>query len=118
MISTRAACAGASYKKSILIFRTTVTKSTSNRDRSATEGFEARLERLRKIVDELERGNLPLEQAIERYEEGVGVLRSCAETLSGARLRVEELAKDAEGILEPRPARDLEAAAEDADDDE
>ncbi|MBI3818760.1 MAG: exodeoxyribonuclease VII small subunit [Planctomycetes bacterium] len=78
-------------------------------------GFEERLARLRQIVDELERGELPLEKSIERYEEGVRVLKHCAETLANARLRVEELSRDAEGVLETRPAKDLE---EDAEEDE
>lgn len=75
------------------------------------EGFEARLDRLRKIVDELESGEMPLEKAIERYEEGVSVLKSCAETLSKARLRVDELSKDADEALGLRRAGDLEADA-------
>jgi len=70
--------------------------------------FESRLERLRKIVEELEAGELPLERAIERYEEGVGVLKHCAETLARARARVEQLSKDAEGALRLEPALDLE----------
>lgn len=78
---------------------------------SNREGFETRLERLRTIVEELEAGDLPLESAIERYEEGVRVLKSCAETLGAARLRVEELSKDADGLLGLRAAQDLEDAA-------
>lgn len=89
--------------------------STPGKKEPAT-GFEERLGRLRQIVDELERGDLSLEKAIERYEEGVRVLKHCAETLSSARVRVEELSRDAEGVLEARPARDLEEAAEEDDD--
>jgi exodeoxyribonuclease VII small subunit len=75
-------------------------------------GFEARLERLREIVEELEGGELPLEKAIARYEEGVSVLKVCAETLANARLRVEELTRDADESLGLRDAKDLEEAAE------
>jgi exodeoxyribonuclease VII small subunit len=81
------------------------------------EGFESRLDKLRRIVDELESGDMPLEKAIARYSEGVAVLKSCAETLASARLRVEELTKDAEATLGLREAADLEAEA-DPDDDE
>ena len=81
-------------------------------------GFETRLERLRKIVDELERGELPLEKAIERYEEGVSVLKVCAETLANARLRVEELSRDADESLGLRHAKDLEEATDGDETDE
>ncbi len=85
----------------------------------AEAGFEDRLERLRSIVEELEGGSLALETAIERYEEGVAVLRSCSETLARARVKVEQLSRDAEGALEIEPLRDLEReAAGRADDDD
>ncbi|MFN0205186.1 MAG: exodeoxyribonuclease VII small subunit [Planctomycetota bacterium] len=73
--------------------------------------FEERIDKLRRIVDELEKGELPLEQAIERYEEGVRVLKTCAETLTKARLRVEELSRDADGVLGLKHARELEDSA-------
>jgi exodeoxyribonuclease VII small subunit len=82
------------------------------------EAFESRLERLQRIVEELERGDLPLEKAIARYEEGVRVLKTCAETLATARLRVEELSKDADASLGLRPAVDLEDDASDDDDED
>ena len=83
--------------------------SSSRPPASAGEArFETRLERLRKIVEELEAGELPLERAIERYEEGVGVLKQCADTLARARARVEQLSRDAEGALRLDPALDLE----------
>lgn len=82
------------------------------------ERFDARLDKLRRIVDELESGDMPLEKAIERYGEGVAVLKSCAETLANARLRVEELSKNADATLGLRRAEDLEDEADpDGDDD-
>lgn len=94
-------------------------KKGAHADRAAASGsFEARLEKLRTIVEELEGGELPLEKAMERYEEGVSVLKVCAETLANARLRVDELARDADSALGLREAKDLEeaAGAGDADD--
>ncbi|MBL8695595.1 MAG: exodeoxyribonuclease VII small subunit [Planctomycetes bacterium] len=88
-------------------------KRSAEEHKSGEPSFESRLEALRRIVDELESGELPLEKAIARYEEGVGVLKSCASTLAEARQRVEELAKDAEGALRLTPARDLEPDDED-----
>ena len=39
--------------------------------------FEKALERLEKIVEELESGNIPLEEALKKYEEGVKLCRIC-----------------------------------------
>jgi len=39
--------------------------------------FEDCLQRLEQIVDELERGNVPLEQALKRFEEGLKHSSSC-----------------------------------------
>jgi len=64
-------------------------------------GFDARLERLEGIVAELEGGGLGLEEAIERYQEGIGHLKTCHGTLVGYRQRVEELTQGAEGALKP-----------------
>ena len=65
------------------------------------EGFDAKLARLEGIVTELEEGGLALEPAIERYQQGIELLKSCHGTLESYRKRVEELTKDAEGVLKP-----------------
>lgn len=62
-------------------------------------GFDARLQRLEALVGELEEGNLGLEPAIERYQEGIELLKRCHATLEGFKKRVEELSTDAEGVL-------------------
>lgn len=54
--------------------------------------FERALERLEAIVEDLERGELPLEEALAAFEEGVGLSRRCAETLDAAERRIEVLA--------------------------
>ena len=63
--------------------------------------FDERLERLEAIVGELEEGELGLEPAIERYEEGIGLLKDCHKLLAGYRKQVEELTRGAEDVLEP-----------------
>lgn len=64
-------------------------------------GFDDRLARLEAIVVELEAGGLGLEPAIERYREGVELLRGCRAILGGYRRQVEELAQEAEVVLRP-----------------
>jgi exodeoxyribonuclease VII small subunit len=71
------------------------------------ESFDQRLERLEKIVAELEQGRTGLEVAIERYQEGVELMRSCRASLEGYRKRIEELHGD--GELKPF-AHDPDAA--------
>ncbi|GBC84284.1 Exodeoxyribonuclease 7 small subunit [bacterium HR11] len=53
--------------------------------------FETALERLRQIVQQLESGNLPLEQLLELYEEGKRLSEFCEQKLQEARRRIERL---------------------------
>ena len=62
--------------------------------------FEQSLSRLEKIVDSLEQGEVPLENAISLYEEGIELSKQCMETLSKAELKIKKLTKDAAGKLE------------------
>jgi len=56
--------------------------------------FDESLERLEEVVAELEEGGLGLEEALERYKEGMGLLKGCRERLAGFRAQVEELTAD------------------------
>jgi exodeoxyribonuclease VII small subunit len=58
--------------------------------------LDDRLKRLEAIVAELESGGAPLEQAIERYQEGVTILKECRAVLAVYRRRVEELSQNAD----------------------
>jgi exodeoxyribonuclease VII small subunit len=59
--------------------------------------FEDALHRLEEIVQRLEQGDVPLEQAMHLYEEGIGLSRICAGRLKSAELALKKLSKDAEG---------------------
>ena len=63
--------------------------------------FDERLGRLEAIVNELEQGDLGLEVAIERYQEGVELLKGCHGILARFKRRVEELTGEAELALKP-----------------
>ena len=82
----------------------------------ATLSFEGALARLEAIVDDLERGELPLEEALAAFEEGIGLSRRCAETLDAAERRIEMLAGEDGGLrpFESGPAEGGDAS-EDAD---
>ena len=62
--------------------------------RKNKESFESHLGRLEEIVDELESGELELEAALHRYEEGVKRLKSCYELLATAEQQVRKLVGD------------------------
>jgi exodeoxyribonuclease VII small subunit len=53
--------------------------------------FEKKLSRLEEIVAKMETGNLPLEQALQLFEEGVKNSRECQQQLSAAEEKVKVL---------------------------
>ncbi len=53
--------------------------------------FESAIERLEKLVEEVEEGEIPLSALVEKYEEGVGLLKHCREALGAAELKLEKL---------------------------
>jgi len=62
--------------------------------------FEDQLKRLEQIVTQLETKDVPLEDSLKLFEEGVRLARTCQKTLEGARQKVEILVKET-GQLEP-----------------
>ena len=64
---------------------------------AAPSSFEAQLATLERIVRELERGDLPLEQSLELFEQGVKLSRECQERLNEAERRIEVLLRGGDG---------------------
>ncbi len=71
--------------------------------------FEDALDRLDALVAALEGGDLDLEESLKSFEEGVKLVRDCAERLRTAELRVRELEESVDGTRE-RPL-ELESEA-------
>lgn len=65
--------------------------------------FEKALDNLEKIVEELEEGNLTLEDTIKKFEQGVKLSRLCEKKLSAARKKVSILTRDESGELKETP---------------
>jgi exodeoxyribonuclease VII small subunit len=85
---------------------------------SPAEGpsFESAIKRLTEIVQTLERGDLPLEESLRLFEEGVKLSRVSQQRLDAAEKRVEELlAVDEQGRARAAPFA-TEAAQEDEED--
>jgi len=74
----------------------------AHKDHDTVPKFEDGLERLEKIVDELEKGNVPLEQALKLFEEGMKLSNSCRKELEEAEGKVEILLKQ-NGKLQAEP---------------
>lgn len=79
----------------------TNTKANGGTSGTGEAGFDERLARLEAIVGQLEQGGLGLEPAIERYQEGIQLLKECHGALDGYRRRVEELTREAENAMRP-----------------
>lgn len=60
---------------------------------SNTPDFEQALAELEALVDRLERGDLPLDEALKTFERGVELTRHCQDSLKAAQQRVEILLK-------------------------
>ena len=69
----------------------------------AKEKFEDALNRLEKIVSKLEEGDIPLEESLKFFEEGIRLSRFCNQKLDEAERKVEILLKDKNGVLKPQP---------------
>jgi exodeoxyribonuclease VII small subunit len=62
-----------------------------------TVNLEKALTDLEEIVEELESGDLPLEKAMKKFEEGIKLTRNCQVALKDAEQKVEILLKSAGG---------------------
>lgn len=64
--------------------------------------FEDCLQRVQAVVEQLESGNLLLEESLELFTEGVALVRQCQEQLAAAEQKVEFLANDRDAAAPPR----------------
>ena len=70
--------------------------------------FEDSIEELEQIVEDLESGDLPLEKALKKFEEGVKISKICSKKLDETEKKVSLLIKDQEGKFTEKPFLDEE----------
>ena len=70
-----------------------MSKQENNKD------FETSLKKLEKIVSDLENGDLPLEESIKTFEEGVKLTKHCQNLLSKAELKIQKLVESKDGSV-------------------
>ena len=71
-----------------------MSKQEDNKD------FETSLKKLEKIVSDLENGELPLEESIKTFEEGVKLTKHCQNLLSKAEIKIQKLVESKDGSLD------------------
>jgi len=69
----------------------------SSPKKEVKQSFEHTLKKLEQIVDELEQGEVPLDDALKMYEEGIALSRACIDRLAKAEVRLKKLSKDMKG---------------------
>ena len=65
----------------------------------AQKTFEQSMKALERIVQELEDGDLPLEKAIKKFEEGIKLSKLCSEKLDETEKKISVLLKNSEGQM-------------------
>ena len=74
-------------------------------DKKKSIDFEKSLKELEKIVEELESGELSLEQSLKSFEQGIILTRQCQSELEKAELKVKKLVEE-NGELKTKPLDD------------
>ena len=65
--------------------------------------FEEALKKLEKIVEDLEKGDLSLDEALKKYQEGIELSRLCSQRLENAKKKIDVLVKTKKGEFELKP---------------
>jgi len=71
------------------------------------KNFESALEELEQVVEQLESGELSLEDSLSAFEKGVGLVRFCNQKLNEVEKKIEMLVRDKEGKLQLKVLADL-----------
>jgi len=74
--------------------------------------FESALERIEQIASQMEPGDLPLDQLVVVYEEGLRLIRFCSERLEEAEKRLLTITRDSSG--QPKGLTPVQNAEESA----
>jgi len=69
----------------------------------AEKSFEQSLKQLEQIVRELEQGDLPLEKAIKKFEDGIKLSKYCSDKLDETEKKISLLLKEQDGEIIEKP---------------
>jgi len=79
-------------------------------------GFEDAIERLEELIEQIESGEIGLEESLKRYEEGSALIKRCRAILDDAHQKITELTASSDGGLAVNGDENQGDTAEDADD--
>ena len=79
----------------------------------ARKSFEESLKNLEQIVKELETGDLPLEKALKRFEDGMALSKKCSQMLDETEQKVSRLIKDSEDTFREQDFENQASKTED-----
>lgn len=65
--------------------------------------FEEAMRKLEKIVEELEKGDISLDDALKKYQEGIELSKVCAQRLDNAKKKIDILVRNKKGEFELKP---------------
>jgi exodeoxyribonuclease VII small subunit len=72
----------------------------SDKSKEKSLDFEKSLAKLENIIEALEDGDLPLNESIKTFEEGVKLTKHCQELLTKAELKIKKLLEKDDGTLD------------------
>ncbi|MBW1815096.1 MAG: exodeoxyribonuclease VII small subunit [Deltaproteobacteria bacterium] len=67
------------------------------------KSFEQSLKQLEKIVHDLEEGDLPLEKAIKKFEDGIKLSKYCSDKLDETEKKITLLLREQNGKINEKP---------------
>lgn len=67
--------------------------------------FEEALKQLETIAEQIERGQIGLEESIVKYEQGMTLVKQCREILAKAELRIQQVQERGDGTLTTTPLK-------------
>ena len=91
-------------------------KAASQSAQTDGPSFEQAIQRLERIVADMESAELPLEDVLKKYEEGTRLVRFCSQKLEEAEKKIEILTRKADGSVTLKPF-DAKEAEEDEEAD-
>ena len=79
----------------------------ARKDATGNIKFESALEDLELVVEQLETGELSLEDSLTAFEKGVGLVKFCNQKLNEVEKKIDFLVKDKEGKLQLKAFEEL-----------
>ena len=70
--------------------------------------FEDALGKLESLAEQIERGQIGLEESIKKYEEGMGLVKHCRSILTKAEHKIQPLQEKSDGSLATKPFKSMD----------